>query len=421
MGRRLKREEVMTIGVLADRGMSRRGIARQLGVAESSVRYQLLRRVERAVDGRSKQVFLAAPCADAIATWMARYGEDGLNLAELHAWLVAEHDYTGSARSVQRYVRAKFPAPRLRTRRRVETPPGAQSQIDWSTWPGIRVAGERRDLFALHLVLSWSRMEAIVWSLRKHLLAWLSAHNGVFRRIGGVAAVARIDNERTAVLVGAGPTGQVHPTYAAYARALRFHVDLARPYAPGDKGKIERRIGDSRGWLDLTRREWSSLDELQAYTDGRVEERAHRRRCPATGTSVLEAFTTVEKPKLSPLPLLPEPFDLVAQRKVGVDATVRFEGRTYSVPFVYAGLTVELRGCARTVQALADGQVVAEHPRHTDRRILLEPAHYDGPGDDRVAAPVPLGRMGRRLAEIAAITPDARSVDFYAGLAEVSR
>jgi IS30 family transposase len=38
MGRRLKREEVMTIGVLADRGVSRRGIARQLGVAESSVR-----------------------------------------------------------------------------------------------------------------------------------------------------------------------------------------------------------------------------------------------------------------------------------------------------------------------------------------------------------------------------------------------
>ena len=58
MGRRLKREEVMTIGVLADRGMSRRGIARQIGVSESSVRYQLQRRAEGAVDGRSKQVFL---------------------------------------------------------------------------------------------------------------------------------------------------------------------------------------------------------------------------------------------------------------------------------------------------------------------------------------------------------------------------
>ena len=60
MGRRLKREEVMTIGVLADRGMSRRGIARQLGLAESSVRYRLRRRAEGARDGRARQAFAAA-------------------------------------------------------------------------------------------------------------------------------------------------------------------------------------------------------------------------------------------------------------------------------------------------------------------------------------------------------------------------
>lgn len=323
---------------------------------------------------------------------------------------------------MQRYVRAHLPAPRLRARRRVETPPGAQSQLDWSTWPGIRIAGERIDLFALQLVLSSSRMEAIAWSLRKTLLAWLSAHNGVFPRIGGVPAVGRVDDERTAVLAGAGSSGAIHPAYASYARALCFLVDLARPYAPGDKGKIERRIGDSRGWLDPAARDWRSLEQMQGFADGRVLERTHRRRCLATRTSVFEAFTTVEKPKLTGVPLLlPEPFDLVAERKVAIDATVRFEGRTYSVPFVYAGRTLELRGCARTVQAVLDGRVVAEHPRHTETRLLLEPTHYDGPGDDRVAAPVPLGRMGRRIAEIAALAPQARSVDFYAGLAEAAR
>lgn len=41
MTRRLKREEVMTIGVLHERGMAKRAIARQLGVDEKAVRYRL--------------------------------------------------------------------------------------------------------------------------------------------------------------------------------------------------------------------------------------------------------------------------------------------------------------------------------------------------------------------------------------------
>ena len=134
-------------------------------------------------------------------------------------------------------------------RRTAETPPGAQGQADWSTWPRVPLRSGPEELYALHLVLSWSRMEAVVWSPRKDLLAWLHGHNEAFRRLGGVPGVLRIDNEKTAIVSGAGPWGRVHPVYAAYARTLRFHVDAARPYAPGDKGKVERRIGDGRLWL----------------------------------------------------------------------------------------------------------------------------------------------------------------------------
>jgi hypothetical protein len=38
------------------------------------------------------------------------------------------------------------------------------------------------------------------------------------------------------------PWGVVNERYAAYARALRFHVDATRPRAPEEKGKVERRI-----------------------------------------------------------------------------------------------------------------------------------------------------------------------------------
>jgi hypothetical protein len=198
-------------------------------------------------------------------------------------------------------------------------------------------------------------------------------------------------------------------------------VDAARPRAPRDKGKVERDVGLGRRRFDPYARAWSSVSELQAATDAALLRESERRVCPATGLSIA-ASHALEQPCLRPLPeCLPEPFDLVRRARVGLDATVRFEGRTYSVPFVHVGEEVELRGCARTVAVFARGGLVAEHRRHTRERIVLEPSHYDGPGDERVAAPVPLGRMGQKLAELARLAPERRPIDLYAALAEVAR
>lgn len=78
MGRRLRREEVMTIEVLHERGLSNRAIARQLGVYEHAVRYRLARQAAGAVDGRAQKPFAAAPWAAAIATWVAAAGGRGM-------------------------------------------------------------------------------------------------------------------------------------------------------------------------------------------------------------------------------------------------------------------------------------------------------------------------------------------------------
>jgi transposase len=418
MGRRLRQEEVMTIQVLQERGGSNRSIARQLGVDERAVRYRLARRGAR--DGRADKPYRAEALRAVIDHWMETAG-GGINLMELHELLVTEYGYPGSYKSVQRFVRRHYPRPRIRTRRRVETPPGAQGQVDWGEFPGVRIRDVVLDLHAFHAVLSHSRMEAIVWSEREDELSWLDVHNGALRRWGGVPAVLRVDNVKTAVARGTGPWGTVNPAYRSSARALRFHVDAARPRCPGDKGKVERRILAHKRGFDPRRRVWDSLEELQAATDMAVRRSAERRLCPATGESVWASYEA-ERRHLGPLPFpLPEPFDLVRRRRVGVDATVRFEGRTYSVPFRLAEREVEARGCARVVQVWADGRVVAEHPRHTRTRILVDPAHYDGPGDARVVAPVPLGRMGRRLQEILALVPEKRPLDLYAALAEVAR
>jgi len=422
MERRLKREEVMTIEVLHERGMSKRAIARQLGVDEKAVRYRLVRIASKARDRRADQVSSVAPFSEAIADWMrSREAERGMNGLALYAWLVTEHGYTGSYKAVQRFVRAQYPRPAIRVRRRIETPPGAQAQADWAEFRGVVVDHAPRDLFAFHLVLSHSRFEAIVWSERTDELAWLSVHNAALRKLGGVPGVIRVDNCKTAIAQGAGPWGEVNERYAVYARTLRFHVDAARPRTPEDKGKVERRILAHKAGFDPRRRVWRDLGELQAATDAAVQRSADKRICPATGSSVWESYQAEQK-RLTPLPaLLPEPFDLVAQRRVSREATVSFEGRTYSVPFHLADTLVEVRGCAATVQVFTGGQIVAEHARHTRARLVLEPSHYEGESTGRVIAPVPLGRMGRRLAEIWAMTPERRPIDQYAAYAEVAR
>ncbi|WP_420846868.1 Mu transposase domain-containing protein, partial [Microvirga tunisiensis] len=118
---------------------------------------------------------------------------------------------------------------------------------------------------------------------------------------------------------------------------------------------------------------------------------------------------------------LPEPFDLVATRQVGLDGLVAFEGRQYSVPFRLIGQQVEVRGTAGQVQILKACEVVATHPRGTPARLLIDQAHYDGPSTERVMAPPPLGRLGARLQDLAQAPVVHRSIDLYAALAEVAR
>jgi len=411
----------MTIKTLSARGATHSEVARLLGVTEGAVRYHVARMSAGAGDGRTRQQQKAASRAEAIAHWREMQGNAPINLAALHDWLTAEHGYTGSLRSVQRYWKRTYPTPAIRARRRVETPPGAQAQVDWAHFPAIVLGGIATDLVAMHMVLSWSRKQAIVWSHSKDMLAWLGCQTACFARLGGVPATVRIDNEKTALARGAGAWGTLNPTYRRYATMLRFHIDACPPRQPQCKGKVERRVRDQRLALDPRARAWADLAALQDWTDERLEALARERQCPATGTSVAEAWTS-ERKLLTRLPeTLPEPFDLVATRRVGIDALVSFEGRQYSVPFRLVGERVEVHGCAGRVQIVKDCAVVAVHPRGTTARLIIDQAHYDGPSTHRVMAPTPLGRLGARIQELALSPVAHRSIDLYAALAEVAR
>ena len=423
MPSRLTREERVTIEVLATKGQNHCQIARALGVSEGTVRYHLRRQEDGATrDGRRDKRAKADAVSAVIAAWMEAQEEGSrpANAKELHEHLVYAWGYDGSYRSVLRYVRRHYGRPARRTYRRVETPPGAQAQTDWAEYPHVRVGDAEEGLHAFVMVLSHSRMPAVVWSAGEDQLSWLSCHNAAFRRLGGVPAVNRIDNVKTAIAHGAGAWGVINPTYRAYAKAVRFHVDACPPGEPRAKGKAEAKVRLSRLFMGGERRVWVDVAELQAWTDVRVERWAKRSVCPATGKTVWESWQE-EIPFLGELPILPEPFDVVVTRPVHRDCTVRFEGRSYGVPFRYVGTRVEVRGCAGKVQVLAEGRVVQEYPRHTRELVLIDPSCYEGEATEDVHPPRPLGRLGRRLQEILELPVEQRPLDLYAALAEVAR
>lgn len=406
--------------VLLEKGWSRRAVARELGVDESTVRYRLSRRVVGEVDGRSSQGERCVPWGGIIERWIAEQREcDGRPepVRLLFEELAGEHGYDGSYKAVLRYVRRRMGEPRLRPHRRTETAPGAQAQVDWFERLPVRLEefGGRRELDALVVTLSHSRMFAVIWALGKDLLWWLRCHNEAFNRLGGVPWSLRIDNVKTAIASGVGPWAKIGEAYRAYARQLGFVVNAARPGKGSDKGKVERRGRDIRDFLAPLRDVcFLTLRDLQLGTDARVEERVSRLLCPVTGRTVVDSWQA-ERESLLPLPdTLPEPFDVQVTRTVSDDCLISFEGRRYQVPFTFMRRSVQVRGCPGTVEIYSiDGEQLASYPRGTDCRLLLDQRHNQGEGDDRVAPPTPLGRLGKLIALDRTWRIPQRPIDTY--------
>jgi hypothetical protein len=284
----------------------------------------------------------------------------------------------------------------------------------------VTVSSNETWLSAFVMVLSHSRMPAVIWSESKNQVSWLTCHNRAYTCLGGVPAVNRVDNVKTAIATGAGPWGEINPAYRAYAQAVGFHIDACLPRQANAKGKVENKVLLARWQVNPRNRTWNHLDDLQHWTQERIARWAKRAICPATGRTV-HASWQAELEHLAPLPLLPEPFDIAVTRPVHKDCMVNFEGRQYAVPFEHVGRTVEVRGCAGKVQILGSGRVLREYPRNTMERILIDPTCYEGEATDRVIPPPPLGRMGQRLQEIMDAPVQQRPMDIYQAVAEAAR
>lgn len=415
MARLSERDLVRAEVLVGDKGRSVRSVAAKLGVDESTLRYRLARRRENAVDGRKQQPEACDDVAVVIEAWIAQQDWDGESgrpesIKSLYERLVAEHAYSGSYKAVQRFVRRRAPAPKVRPARRIETRPGTQAQVDWATRRVfVHELGGVTPLSVFLMALSHSRMSPVRFYLNETQLSWLDGHNQALRFLGGVPLTVRIDNLKTGVKRGAGSWAELNDTYQAYADELGFVIDPTRPRSARDKGKVERRVQDVAGAIVKKGERFVTLEDLNEAVSERTLKRARKLINPVTGDSIYDTWLA-ERDALQALPeTLPLPFDVQVARTVGRDCLISFEGRQYAVPFPLTGRTVQVRGAPGKVQIIAEGRVVQEYPRGTKARLLVDRSCYDpakvsnlrpaisGVTEARVESPAPLGRIGRAI------------------------
>lgn len=420
--------EMMDEMIRAER-VTGRAAAALLQVSEGALRYRRQRLASGARDRRADQATAVDGFEPAIAAVLDALAptvpEDRPVCGRLvFEALVRDHGSPGSYPALIRYLRRQRGRPPVRAVRRVELPPGMPAQHDWLE-ERVDLAGSAVRVFGLLGTLAHSRGSALWLGLRMTQVAWQAGHAALFQSYGGVPRVVRIDNLKTAVAAGGGPSAVFTPAFQAFATSCGFTLDPCRVQTPTDKGKGERRVRVVHAALaPLFRQSWTDLTPLQAAVTGRFAELEARLRCPATGTTIAEA-RRAEQSALLPLPVVGEPFDLIVARRVHRDALVSFEGRQYSVPFVWVGREVEVLGTARHVVVRAAGTEIARHPRHTAARLVLEPTHYDGASTADVLAPPPLGRRGRWQAAAGARLPApptvARPLETYVALIDGAR
>lgn len=130
----------MTLQILHPKGQSNVPIARTLGGTEGAVRSHMRRQQATATEGRGDHSRWGPAARGGYRPlgWPGRSrptarrpGQAGRHVLAPQAPLVAEHGSEGSHREALPFIRDRYSAPRLRSYRRVETPPGVPAKLDW--------------------------------------------------------------------------------------------------------------------------------------------------------------------------------------------------------------------------------------------------------------------------------------------------
>lgn len=306
-----------------------------------------------------------------------RWRSEVARLLESHAYSAVQilqrlrqQGYTGGYTAVKDLVRQlRPPAPAAFLT--LAFAPGECAQVDWGAWGSVTVGSTRRQLSFFVMVLCYSRMLYVEFTLSQTLEHFLACHQHAFEYFGAVPLAVMIDNAKTAVLERPLLGAPVfNPRYLDFARHYGFEIKACGVRKPHEKGRVENAVGYvQKGFLrGLATDPYSALNPAVRHW---LETVANLRIHGQTQQRPLDLFQK-EKPHIRPLGL--QPYDVGSVRLVR--ATNRFrvvlDTNRYSVPAEYASARLSLRVYPERLRVYHQDKLVAEHPRSYDRHQDFE-------------------------------------------------
>jgi transposase len=299
------------------------------------------------------------PHETTIRRWLK---DDELRLTKIHRRLRAQGVHA-SYSSLYRFARAvcDFGAPAV-TVRIAEPPPGEAAEVDFGAlglWFDPLSERSRR-VYGLLVTLGFSRYAFLAVGFRQDLPAVLDGLEAAWLFFGGVVRRLVADNLKPVITRPDRYDPHVNRVFLEYAQYRGFIVDPAVPAHPTGKPKVERGVPYVR--QDFFRGErFRDLADMQTRAITWCRELAGTRVHGTTRQVPRVVFETVEQPTL--LPLAPEPFDRPtwAEATVHPDHHIQFRRALYSVPTVYVGKRVDVRGDSRLVRIYSRGELIKVH------------------------------------------------------------
>ena len=176
---------------------------------------------------------------------------------------IQEMGFTGKYTIVKDFVRKVRPEQGVTAVYRYETKPGVQAQVDWSEVGKIEIDGKTKKLYCFNMVLGYSRMRYIEFTLSIDVTTLIKCHLNAFHYFVGVTKEILYDNMKQVVIRRALKSSDStwHGKFEDFFKYYGFTPRLCRSYRAQTKGKIENTVGYVKRDLVLGM-EASSLQDL---------------------------------------------------------------------------------------------------------------------------------------------------------------
>ena len=322
-----------------------------------------------------------------------------------------EEHYTGGISIVKDYIRQIRP-PRTPAFLTLSFAPGECAQVDWGVWEAVPVGETRRRLSLFVMVLCYSRMLYVEFTLSQTMEQFLACHQNAFAFFGNrVPQKIMVDNLKSAVLrriTGEAPV--FNPRYLDFARHYGFRIVACNKGKGNEKGRVESGVGYVKKNL-LNGLEVSDFKTLnpaaRLWMDGIANVRAHGE----THQRPLDRFTE-ERSALQAGPAQPYDVATLVQVRASSSFRVRWDTNRYSVPAEYAGCLLTLKVYPDRLCVYDGERLIARHPRCWDRhRDFEHPDHPKALLEQRRGA-----RVQKLLGRFLNLSPQAEA--YYKALAE---